>query len=262
MPHRFVTAKSPVTCVLIFVSALSPLFVTVTCCAALVVPIVCAAKVSAVVLNASVGLDCPFPLNSAVCVPASSVATMLPDDAPEAVGEKTTPTVQLVFTASDEPHVFAEMLKGPLIVSGFSPAGAAPVFATVMYCTGLVWLMRTDPKSSRNGVSTIVPPCVPVPRTLAVSTPPCTFAATVTAPLRGPVAVGANTIKIAHDAPGSKLAGHGLLNTKSSSLTAAAQSVSATLPVLRMVRLSAALVVPTACEANGSVAGVIVAVAT
>ena len=40
------TAKSPVTCTLILVSALSPLFVTVTCCAALVVPIVCAAKVS------------------------------------------------------------------------------------------------------------------------------------------------------------------------------------------------------------------------
>ena len=69
-----------------------------------------------------------------------------------------------------------------------------------MYCTGLVCLMRTDPKSSRSGVSTIVPPCVPVPCTLAVSIPPCTFAATVTVPLRCPVAVGANMIEIAHDA--------------------------------------------------------------
>src|SRR6201996_3274724 len=129
MPHRFVTAKSPVICVLIFVSALSPLLVTVTCCAALVVPIACAAKVSAVALNASVGLDCPFPLSSAVCVLASSEATRLPDAAPEAVGEKTTPTVQLVFTASDEPHVFADMVNGPLMLSGCSAATFVPVFA-------------------------------------------------------------------------------------------------------------------------------------
>src|ERR1700679_2182483 len=48
VPHRFVAAKSPVTCTLILVSGLSPVLVTVTCCAALVVPIVCAAKVNAV----------------------------------------------------------------------------------------------------------------------------------------------------------------------------------------------------------------------
>ena len=59
------------------------------------------------------GRVCPFPLSSAVCVPASSVATRLPDAAPDAVGEKTTPTVQLVFTASDEPQVFAEMAERP-----------------------------------------------------------------------------------------------------------------------------------------------------
>jgi hypothetical protein len=138
MPHKFVTAKSPVTCTAMLVSALSPLFVTVTCCAALIVPIVCAAKVSDDALSPSVGPVCPSPLSNAVCVPASSVATRLPEAAPDAVGKKTTPTVQLVFTANVEPQVFAVIENGPLMLSGFSPATIFPVFATVTYCTALV----------------------------------------------------------------------------------------------------------------------------
>src|ERR1700761_6985792 len=239
MPHRFVTAKSPVTCTLMLVSALSPPLLTVTCCAALVVPIGCA-----------------------VCVPASSVAPRLPDAAPDDAGEKTTPTVQLVFTGSEEPQVFAVMVNGPLMFSGFSPATFAPVLATVMYCTGLVCPIRSDPKSIRSGVSTIVPGCVPVPCTLAVKIPPCTLAAIVTVPLRCPVAVGANTIAIAHDAPGASVAGHWLpLKTKSLLLSVGAPSVSTIAPVFSIVRLSAPLVVATACAAKLSVAGEMVAAA-
>ena len=62
------------------------------------------------------------------------------------MGEKTTPTVQLVFTGNDEPHVFAVVLNGPLMPNGFSPVGFTPVFAIVMYWTELVWPIRTDPK--------------------------------------------------------------------------------------------------------------------
>jgi hypothetical protein len=107
--------------------------------------------------------------------------------------------VQLVFTASVEPHVFAEMANGPLMLNGFSPATSLPVFATVMYCTGLVCPMRTDP--------------------------------------------------------------NWLLRTKSLLVTLGAPNVNATPPVLRIVRLSAPLAVPTACEAKFNVAGPIVAVA-
>jgi hypothetical protein len=178
------------------------------------------------------------------------------------VGVKTTPTVQLVFTANEEPHVFADILNGPLTLSGFSPATFVAVFATVTYCTELVCPIRTDPKSSRSGVNTIVLCGVPVPCRLAVNTPPCTFAATVTEAVRCPVAVGAKMTEIAQDVPAAKVVGHWLLRTKSLLFTVGASSVNATPPVFRTLRLSAPLVVPTACEANVSVAGVIVALAT
>ena len=208
VPQRLFTEKSPVIATSIFVNALSPLFVTVTCCAALVVPIVCAAKVRTVALSVSVGPVCPLPLSNAVCVPTSSVATRLPDAAPDAVGEKTTPTVQLVFTAKEAPQVFADMENGPLMLKGFNRDRLWPVLATVTYCTGLVCPMRTEPKSSRSGVSTTVLPWVPWPCRSAVRTPPCTFAISVTVAVRGPVAVGANTIEMAQEAPAARLAGH------------------------------------------------------
>ena len=113
MPHRFVTAKSPVTCTLILVSALSPLLLTVTCCAALVVPIACAAKVSAMRSTHPSGRSA----RSRSAAPSACRHRRWPPGCrtrrPTPSGEKTTPTVQLVFTASDEPQVFAEMVNGP-----------------------------------------------------------------------------------------------------------------------------------------------------
>jgi len=133
--------------------------------------------------------------------------------------------------------------------------GAAPMFATVMYCTGVVCPMRSEPKLIRSGVSTTVLPGAPVPVIAAVRTPPCTFAATVRVALRGPVARGAKTTPMLQEAPGARLAGQASVTTKSCPLDVAASGFRATPPVLVRVKLSEALVVATAWLAKARVAG-------
>jgi len=59
----------------------------------------------------------PVPLRATVCglFPALSVKVRVPVAAPEAVGVKVTPTVQVVPAATLVPQVLLEMPKGPLV---------------------------------------------------------------------------------------------------------------------------------------------------
>jgi hypothetical protein len=116
LPHALEAAKSPlVTSAEISVSALSPVFVNVTTCAALVVFNCCGANVSASGLSPSVAALAPTPVSAAVCVPTESVTVSTPVRFPETVGVNTIPTVHPVCDASELSQVFVLTVKSPLI---------------------------------------------------------------------------------------------------------------------------------------------------
>jgi hypothetical protein len=158
------------------VRATPPEFVSVTCCATLVVVICCVAKVSELVESVSVAGALQMPLRSAVCVPTLSVMLSEPERAPLAVGVKEMESVQAVDAASVLPQVLALMAKSPVMTGVCSVAVVPPVLATVMFCASAVWFTMVPGKVSAVGVSTIAAAAVPVPLSVAIAWPPAMFA--------------------------------------------------------------------------------------
>ncbi len=139
-PQALVAVNSlELTEVAMRVSATSPVLVSITDCAALVLPTVCCAKVSVAAESVSVAGALAVPESCAVWVPAESLSESCALRAPLAVGVKVTESVQPVETPSVALHVLAEMAKSdalaPLIVGVCSVATVPPKLATRMFCT-------------------------------------------------------------------------------------------------------------------------------
>jgi hypothetical protein len=107
--------------------------VRVTVWVALLVPVICGAKLSDEGARLSVAGDAPMPVKAAVSVPAEEAIEKVPLRVPRAVGLKTTATVQLVEGASVLVQVFAEIMKSPEMAATESGVETAPVFETTMY---------------------------------------------------------------------------------------------------------------------------------
>jgi hypothetical protein len=104
--HSLCAAKSPEAVIPMMLKGAWPEFVSVSVCAALVVPMVCAANWSATVESVTAGAV-PFPVSAIICGDplASSVIVTLPARLPVIVGVKVTEIAQPALTASVEPQV-------------------------------------------------------------------------------------------------------------------------------------------------------------
>lgn len=145
-PQLLVWAKSPLVAMLVMVSAAVPLLVSVTVCAAEVVPTFWPAKVRLAGESPAAGAM-PVPLKLAVCgLPAAlSVTVNVPLRAPEAVGAKLTLIVQLPPTAKEEPQLFV-WVKSPLVAILVMESAAVPLLDKVTVCAALLvptlWLAK------------------------------------------------------------------------------------------------------------------------
>src|SRR5437016_6275817 len=119
------------------VSAVFPLFVSVTACAALEVPTSCEAKESERA-ESSATADRPVPLK---LTGAGGVLLLLvrdndPARLPRAVGLKTALMAQLAPAPSDVPQLLV-WLKSPVASSEEIVSAVFPLFASVMICAAL-----------------------------------------------------------------------------------------------------------------------------
>ena len=124
VPQLLVCAKSPLAEMPVMVSGPVPLFVRVTVCAALVVPMFCPAKVRLVGDRPAEG-TVPVPLRLAVCgLPAAlSVTLTVPVRVPVADGVKVTLMLQLLPAASVLPQllVCAKSLLAAMLAIASDP---------------------------------------------------------------------------------------------------------------------------------------------
>ena len=107
-PQLWLSAKSPLAVMLAMVSAALPVVLSVTVCAALVLPTLRVVKVSVVGLSDTAGaVATPVPETPTLCgLPAASlVMTTLPLRAPDVVGVKVTLIVQVAAGARVAPQV-------------------------------------------------------------------------------------------------------------------------------------------------------------
>ena len=119
-----------------------PMFVSVTVCAGLVVPVVWLANVKLdgdMLAIGAVGAV-PVPVKGIACgLPeALSVNVIAPVRVPVAVGLKVTLTVQETVAASVAPHEVADLAKSPVARIDAMFNVALPSFFNVMVWTGLV----------------------------------------------------------------------------------------------------------------------------
>jgi hypothetical protein len=141
LPQLFVTAKSPLTVMLAKLSAAAPMLVNAIVFAALLVPSVCAAKLSEAGLSETTGAAKPVPLKLIVSglLAALLLITMLPLRAPTAVGVKVTLIVQFAPCARVAPQVVV-LAKSPLATMLAILSDAPPGLARV-----IVWAALVEP---------------------------------------------------------------------------------------------------------------------
>ncbi len=128
--HAFVWRKSPAAVILETDSGLSPVFVSVTACDALVEPTTVPAKLSTVGDTLATGAI-PVPLRESEGVDTEllcRVSTPLRD--PRVVGAKATVTRQLALGANVDPQLLL-WLKSPVMVQPEIASGAPPTFVIV-----------------------------------------------------------------------------------------------------------------------------------
>ena len=188
-PQVFVRAKSaafvPVAAMLVMVSALLPLFVSVTACAALAEPTTCWLNVKLAAESVAVGASAPSPERPIDCgLPtASSVMAIVALLVPAALGVKVTVIAHCALGATDAPQVFVELKSArlvPVIAMLVIFSAAVPVFVSVTDCEALITptfsLGNTRPITERLTIGA----AVPVPLTAAV----CGLAGASSATLR------------------------------------------------------------------------------
>src|SRR5579884_132381 len=139
---RPASAKSPLTVSSVKIKGASPVLVTVTNCAGLVVPTACAAKFSKFGERLTAGCNCvPMPIRLTLCGLSAALSGMvrIPVLVPVAVGVKWMLIVQLPPGASDGPQdPRPASAKSPLTVSSVKVSGAPPALVTVTNCAELV----------------------------------------------------------------------------------------------------------------------------
>ena len=190
-------AKSPDVTMLVNVTAVPPVFDTVTFCPALVVPTAWLPNVNDVGVI-PIAPATPVPVSVTVCgLPvALSVNVTVPLRAPAAVGVNVmwnthgvASTAMLGHCASVAPA------KSPVIAMFVNVTAVLPVFDTVNVSGVLVDPKPSSPNGNGVGVIVIVAGLpVPVPVNVTVCGLPVALSVNVIVPVRVPVAVGLNEI--------------------------------------------------------------------
>jgi hypothetical protein len=155
LPQLSVSAKSPLAEILVIVKLTVPVLVSVTVCAALVVPTVWLANVNeeAERLTVVVGAV-PVPVRLTVCGLPEALSVMLkvPVRVPEAVGVKVMLMVQLAPAATELPQLSVSA-KSPLGEILVIVRAALPVLDSITVCAALVvptvWLAKVSEEAER-----------------------------------------------------------------------------------------------------------------
>ena len=226
-------------------------------CSVLVVPTVREAKVSDGGVRETVGAAArPVPDNVTECgLPGASLVTVsAPVRGPVAVGVNVTLIVHDVLAARVVAQALA-WLKSPVATMELKLSGARPVLVRVIACGALVVPTVPAARVSVGGVrETPGVDAMPVPDNVTECGLPGASLVTVSAPVRGPVAVGVNVTLIVHVALAARLAGQALVWLKSPEATMEL-TLSSALPVLVRVIACGALVVATVRAAKVSDGG-------
>lgn len=137
-PQVLVSAKSPLTATLLMVNGALPVFVRVTVCGALVMPMPWLLKLRPVRERNTRGATPMPPRETTRGLPvASSVTVMVPIRAPMTVGVKVTSMAQFAPAATALPQVFV-CAKSPVISMLVMAKAASPAFVSVMVSGVLV----------------------------------------------------------------------------------------------------------------------------
>jgi len=246
----------------VIVSGPLPVLASVMVCGALVDPTVRVAKVSDVGVRDTVGVrGAPVPDNVIVCgLPVASLVTVsVPVRGPAAVGVNVTVNMHafvgpgFIVAGHD-----AVLLKSPEVVTDEMRKGPVPVLVTDTVWAALEVPTFCDGKTIDGGL--IATPGVrttPVPDSGTVCGLPGASLVIVSAPLRGPAAVGVNVTVMEHDAVGAIGPTHPFTLVKSP-VAVTRLMFSGALPELLIDSETGVLDVPTTVDGNGSDDGEIV----
>jgi hypothetical protein len=250
------------------VSGAVPLFVSVACCAELVVPTRWEPNER---LDVSVTAGpgwVPDPVSATLCGLAAASSVIETDAllAPGAAGEKVTLSVQVAFTAScagaaGQSFVCAKSAEfvpsTPMLAI---VSGAVPEFCRVVLCAALVVPTVWPAKVRLAGVR-VTAGAVPVPLSAAVCGLPGALSVMETLAERLPAPPGVNVTETVHVALTASVAGEtgqSFACAKSPAfapVTAMPLIESGAVPELRTEIVCAAAVVPTRCEPNPRLLG-------
>ncbi len=232
------------------VSELVPVLVSVTDCAAAVVPTTVLPKARLEGVTETPGAV-PTPLRAMVCVPplALSLMVITPVCVPLATGVKAAAMTQVLpaDTGAEVEHVvLGSKAKLPLIVRALISSGLLPVFVRVTVCAAAAVPATVLPKVRVDGLSD-TPANVPVPARLTLLVP--TFDPMVRVPVRLLAAVGVNVTPRSQLEPAeSGFEAEQVVvppSTAKSPLMLKDAKLTGEVPSLVTVTLSAPLVVPT-----------------
>jgi hypothetical protein len=218
VPQLFVCEKSPALVPAMptdpIESVAPPLFVSVTVCELLVVPMFCPANVKAAVFKPAPG-TAPVPVRLTDCwllamFPASSVIVTEAVRVPDAVGVKVTLMAQFAPAARFVAQLFVcekSLALVPVIPIEVMARAVPPLFVSVTVC-GLLAVPMLWPAKAKLGVFVLAPGTVPVPVRLTDCWLLATFPALsviVTEAVRVPDAVGVNVTLTVQLAPADTL---------------------------------------------------------
>lgn len=255
------TAKSlPAIAVVPSTNAALPVLVSVTVCAAAVVPTVVDPNVNCVGDTLAAGAPAAAPVPDSVTLllagEALCVMVSVALRAPGAEGVKLTDTLQLAPAARLLPDVqllLPTAKSAPAIEVVPSTNAAFPVLVNVTLCAAAVAPTVVEPNDNWAGETLAAgdPTAAPVPDNVTVLVDGVALCAMVSEPLRAPAAVGVNVTLTEQLPPAATLLPdvHVLLLTAKSPEIVVAPSVSAAVPVLDRVTVWAAAVEPTLVDA-------------
>jgi hypothetical protein len=159
VPQSFAWVKGPVATIAEMASVAVPLFVSVTVCAALVVPWSWLPKVSDESDTAAFGTNgtVPVPLKAMVCGLPDTLSEIVsvPVNAPALEGAKETETVQLAAAASAPPQLFV-WVKDALAAIAEMVSVPVPLFVNVTVFAVLVVPWSWLPKFSDDGATSTI----------------------------------------------------------------------------------------------------------
>ncbi len=251
-------------------NAVVPVFVSVTTCAAVVVPTAVEAKVNELGVMLSVGAPAaPVPDSATVCgdPAAVSVYVITADNAPEVVGSNANEFVQLAPAGNGFVHVEAVLLNelAPLpviVVVAVKLTAVVPVFLIVTTCAAVVVPTGVEAKLSDAGLNVSAGPVeAPVPDSATVCGDPAAVSVYVITADSAPDTVGSNVNEFVQLAP----AANGFVQVEADLtnelaplpvIVVDAVKLTAVVPVFLIVTTCAAVVVPTGVDAKLSELGV------